>query len=110
MNRKRFKKMLSGDIDCIEEGLSKGSVIDRFNAIMAVVRFRVVNDEVETCLRKLCDDDSRAYRGNPDFTVSNFAIAALDLLEMEKYDGDDEYVRELIENNLSIDRGMTYDK
>ncbi len=105
MDRKRFKKMLSGDIECIVEGLSNGSVIDRFNEIIAVVRYRVVTDEVEAFLKSLCDDHSRAYRGNPDITVSNFAIAALDLLELKTYDGDNEYIQKLIKNNLGIDSG-----
>ena len=102
MTDDRFEKMLLGDIDCIEEALVSGSVIDKFNAIISIIENNIKAESVITLIKTLRENEDRAYRENPDMTISNFAIAALDILEIEKYNGDDKYIRKLIKEKLGI--------
>lgn len=102
MSDERFEKMLNGDVVCIEEGLVSDCVTERINALFTIVKKGIKKPEIVHMIETLCEDFERVYPQNPDMTVSNYAISALDVLGIKNYDGDDLFVKKLIAIRLGV--------
>ena len=94
--------MQSGDKDGIYRGLIHSGAIYRTNAIIHTVKHKILNDSIISEIRELTKDGVSLMGV---YKVSDFAIAALALLGIEKYYGDDEIILNLINSNFNF-----YDK
>ena len=94
--------MKKGDENAIYKCLASSSYFAKARAILAVVEYELVSQQIEEMLVSLKEDNERVFAANPDSTISNFSKAALDILGIEKYDGNDEYVKDLISQRLGV--------
>lgn len=87
-------KMILGDKETIIKSLFSESKYARIDALIWATYHCVTESDIIERIKDLKKDDS-VLAG---YTVGNFAIAALENLNLEKYDGDDEYQKSLIKN------------
>lgn len=80
------------------ENLNKKGSFYKFNAIVACTQLKAVSDEVVEKLIILKDD----YSQIAGHTISDFSIAALDIIGVEKYTGSDISIKELINSKFSF--------
>lgn len=86
--------MISGDKKAIKKGLFSESKYVRMDALIWATYHYITENDIIERIKDLKKDDS-VLSG---YTVGNFAVAALENLNLEKYDGDDEYQKSLIKN------------
>ena len=89
------KRMRDGDIDAIIEGMMSDAGIYRAQAIVGAVNNKVIDSVIEEQLYKLKNDDLVVI----GYSISDFAVAALDKFGIEKYIGNDPGILLLIEND-----------
>ncbi len=70
----------------------------RANGIFECVKYHVISFDIVEQLKKLKDDQVMVI----GWTVSQCAIAALDVLKVEKYSGEDPHVLSLIDGFKSL--------
>lgn len=87
-------RMIKGDRKAIAEGLSSTSPYIKICALQWAAYYRVINPETISKIAKLKNDDSV----DMGYQVSNFAVAALDVLGIEKYKGQNKEMLALIAN------------
>lgn len=87
-------KMLKGDRHAIAEGLISSSTYIRLYALQWAAYYSVLNPAIISQIMELKTDNSV----DMGYTVSDFAIAALDILGVEKYRGQDKDLINLINN------------
>lgn len=85
--------MAVGNEEAILYGLQHKGALIRVNGIINAVKYQCVNDEVSKIIYQL-KDDMNIVEG---YSVSQFAIAALHILKIETYTGDNEQINDLIE-------------
>ena len=71
---------------------------DKFNGIIACVMENIKTDKVASRLKEL-KNDTTTIAGHP---ISDFSLAALDVLGIEKYQGDDEGIIEIIDSQFKF--------
>lgn len=91
-------KMQKGDRDAIISGLSHKGAIFRMNAIGNAVIHGMNDTETIRTLVELKNDDVFL----DGFTVGDFATAALDMLGVEKYSGNNRRMEELIDSRFDF--------
>lgn len=97
-DRDLFAKIQTGDRNAILKGLIHPGAIYRVNAAMNAVRYNIKDVPVKIYLGRMKKDDIfiNGYR------VSDFAHAALDLLGLESYFGNELRVRRLITSKFDF--------
>ena len=96
MADKLLDEMQHGDKIAILNGLSHSGAIYRMNAVAYAAIFKINGEEAIKRLRALKNDNVDIM----GYLVSDFAIASLDMLGAEKYNGADSRVKELIESRF----------
>lgn len=94
----RVKKMINGDKKTIIECLSFSGAIFRMDAIACACIHHYKDDEIIKKIKEL-KNDTISLDG---YSVSSFAHAALELLGIEKYTGNNYKVVNLIESNFDF--------
>lgn len=97
-NKILLQRMKKGDKSAILEGLRHSGALFRINGIMNAERYSLKDKEIiDSILNLKCDKIS--FDG---YSVSDFAISALDLLNLEKYEGNDVAIKQLIESRFEF--------
>jgi len=92
-------KMFAGDVKVIEENISSNNNLGCILAIEAVIINQVKTDIIIRSLKKLKSRDEVEFCMN----VSELAIAALHLLKVEHYTGDNENIKTIIHDRKTFD-------
>ena len=82
----------------ILQDLNKKGTFYIFNAILSCVNKRLISQKISDKLTDLKKDD-REIAG---YKISEYSAAALDILELHKYDGKDENIQFLIKTQLKF--------
>ncbi len=90
--------MTIGNEEAILSGLKHKGALIRINGIMHAVKYKVKNNDITEAIKELKNDDFW-YDG---YSVSQFAIAGLHVMNIEHYKGNDERVIELIESEFEF--------
>lgn len=96
------QQMMAGDKAAIIDGFISSSRIDNANAIISAVSHKLKDKAVETQLQRLKQDETCLFGYNAGYKISDFAVAALHLLNFSPYTGKDKMVLALIDSNLGI--------
>ncbi len=91
--------MYKGDKETIIEGISSKTQIVVANAVIAGAQQSIKEPKFIAELKNLVNDTEIVLMGIP---VSSIATAALDILDIIKYEGDDEYIQSLINSKLAF--------
>ena len=92
------ERMRTGEKQAIIEGLSHQGAIYRMNAISFSSICKIKDVEVEMRIKDLKDDDVML----DGYSVSDFAHAALELMEVETYTGNKPSVKDLIKSKFDF--------
>lgn len=90
--------MYDGSTVAILNGISSMSSVEVLNAIVAGTRLKLKDKEFIKGLEK-AGNNEEALMGIP---IKEFAMAALDILNIEKYSGNSVRVREMIQCGLKF--------
>ena len=82
----------NGDVDAIKTALNHKGALYRMNGIIGCVSNKIKDDDVISTIKKLLSDDVVVS----GYMVSDFALAALDILNITKYTGNSEKIKALI--------------
>lgn len=88
--------MAQGDKKTILYGLRHSGALIRINGIVFACVHKYADTNIVAQLIRLTKDNDTVM----GYSVSQFAIAALDVLDIEKYDGKDEQIIDLINSNF----------
>lgn len=91
-------KMMAGDTKLIEQNISSDNNLGCVLAIGAAVKNQIKTDIVVRSLKKLKSKDEFEFCMN----ISELALAALHMLGVEYYSGNNQNVKELIRNKFSF--------
>lgn len=80
------------------EMLYREGTFNKFNGIIECVKLNLKTDTVIKRLKEL-KNDTTIIAGYP---ISNFSVAALDIMNIEKYNGDNVDIKGLIKSKLSF--------
>ncbi len=94
-----IERMEKGQLAAILAGLRHKGALVRINGILNSVRHSVESDEDIDLIRQLKSDITSFDL----YAVSDFAIAALDLMGVEKYNGDKKQILNLIKSKFDFD-------
>lgn len=89
------KKIRKGNIGAIMDGFLSGIPAYEAQAVIGAVNNHAINDEIINQLFRLRSDKTIVF----GYSLADFATAALDKFEIERYKGDDPVVRILIKND-----------
>lgn len=92
MENKIIELCQKGNVDAINEALNHKGALYRINGIVGCVLHSIKTDEVISVIKELLSDDVTVS----GYMVSDFALAALDLLNVSKYAGNNDRVKALI--------------
>lgn len=98
MANQLISEMQNGDVKSILQGLDHQGAIYRMNAIGFAALNKIAIFDVLQKIQLLKNDDVQ-FDG---YTVSDFAIAALDILKVEKYAGAENQIKALIESGFDF--------
>ena len=94
----RLAKMSQAEIADTVLRLSKSDVPgERLQAIVCGTKYRAVTQQFLDSLEEMAGDDTAIFFGTP---ISSFAKAALDVLGVREYTGEDRYIHEMIESGF----------
>lgn len=91
-------KMRVGEKEAIIGGLSHAGAIYRMNAIAFSSIHKIKDIEVQKMIKRLKDDETFL----DGYSVSQFAVAALDIMNIEKYTGDNSNIKNLIASKFEF--------
>ena len=77
--------------------LSESGGLRRLNSILYGAKYQVRSERFINNVIAMSSDDQTKFFGTP---ISSFAKAALDILGVKKYTGDDRYIHEMIESGF----------
>lgn len=98
-DRRLLENIKNGNPSSIIKGLVHPGAFYRVNAIFCACRFKITDPPIKSYIDKL-KTDSLIMNG---YRVSDFAIAALDILGFEPYEGDDRRILRLIASKFEFD-------
>lgn len=98
MANQLISAMRNGDVKSILQGLDHQGAIYRMNAIGFAALNKITIIDVTQKIHNL-ENDNVQFDG---YTVSDFAIAALDILKVKKYAGTDDQIKALIESEFEF--------
>lgn len=90
--------IMRGDIPTIEKSLNSDNNLAIIFSIVAVVKYKIKLDSINKRLKILKSKDEFEFCAN----ISDYACAALDILDIEKYLGNDKSILQLIKSNLDF--------
>ena len=91
-----IRMMMLGNRSEIERGLNSDNKCLRLDGLLWATYHNINDENVIERIRELKYDEESAM----GFKVSDYAVAALDILGVEKYQGGDERLSDLIKNFL----------
>ncbi len=91
------EKLLSGDRQAISDCIDCENRLSVVYALCGVIKYKIDTPQIRRALEKHRNDGSFEFC----VRVSWLAIAALDVLGIEKYTGDDEQIKEIIEDQFA---------
>lgn len=94
-----IKRIPTMSDDELAEMLKHEHFIVRTSAIWETVNRHNLDKDVVSLLKDLKKDETKFWNF---IKVQDFAFAALDILGVEKYAGDNEYVKRLIKDEMKI--------
>lgn len=97
-----IKRMETGEKKAIQIGLSHKGAFQRANGIVFAVRNQYSDPEIIRRFLELANDDVCLFGHHGGYCVSDFAKAALDLLQIRKYQGGKAEIRNLISSKLEF--------
>lgn len=95
----KIDTMYKGDEETIIKGISSESQIIVANAVIAGTQQGITDTTFVDELKKLVNNTEIVLLGVP---ISSIATAALDILGITKYEGNDEYIHSLITSKLAF--------
>lgn len=95
----KIAAMYQGDLQEILSGICDERQILVVNAIITGTRQKIRDTAFVERLHQLTADSETKLLNVP---ISFFAIAALDILGIKRYTGDDEYIKKLIDSKLQF--------
>lgn len=93
-----IRKMQLGDVSALKRGFDAKGAIYHINAIAWTTKNNIKNAGLISSIKKLTNDNTLIS----GYTVGQFALASLDILNIQKYQGDDVSVKNLIESNFDF--------
>lgn len=93
-----FLDMRNGNRDAILAGFQSSSVLSRMNGAIHAAKQGLNDTEVKEALLVL-KGDREACMG---YRVSDIVIAVLDILDIEKYKGNDDRIRQMIQSKFDF--------
>lgn len=95
--------MENGELSAIIEGIAAEGAQVRVCAILYATRLGIRNKAVENGIKRLKTDETSLFGYNVHPTVADFAMAALDILGIERYsEEEEEVVKKFIECKLDF--------
>ena len=91
-------QMMSGQVPVILENLTSDNSLGNVLAIGALVKNKIRTPETDNALKQLKGKDVFEFCTN----VSHLAYAALDVLAIEKYTGNDKMIHDIIESQFNF--------
>ena len=85
-------------MDKVSDNLNKNGSFYKFNGIVECVKNHLTTEEIVSKLKALKTDDSQIT----GHSISDFSIAALDIMGIEKYNCDDMSIMALINSNFDF--------
>lgn len=85
-------------MNSIVENLNKNGSFFKFNGIVECVRAKLITEETIFRLKQLKSDKSQIA----GHTIADFSVAALDILGVENYTGNDAAIADLIKSKLNF--------
>lgn len=92
-------KVLEGNKEAILHCFKQKDPCFKVLAVVIIVNKKILDEEIINCLKEIKSLDNEYVR---TYSVSVFASAALDILDIEKYKGDDEIVKEFIKERMNF--------
>lgn len=97
--QKMIDEMRSGNVSAILECLNR-EVLFKIDAIICSVQHNIVEENVVNKISSMKNDDE--YLRSVAFTVGEFSSAALHLLGIEEYTGENKSIIRLIESKFDF--------
>ncbi len=97
-NHELLNKCKEGNKEAINRALSAAGAIYRINGIFNAVIHKVTADDTVSIIKSLKTDDIEVS----GYSVGQIALAALDVLNIEHYSGDDKKVHALIASKFAF--------
>ena len=97
-NRELLNHVKNGDSDAVLLALRHKGAIYRINGLINLVRHSLDSQIIIQEAEKLCYDDTFL----DGYTVSDFAYAALDLIQFRKYSGKNDKIYQLIKSKFKF--------
>ena len=97
-----IKDMAAGDRNAILRGIQSTGTSDKSCGICFAAIHRIRDSEMIAAIRAAKEDADLIYA----YRISDFAIAALDILGVEKYTGDNELIQTLIHSKFAFLEGL----
>lgn len=91
--QQRVDNMHNGSVDEIMNGIRSGCLFESFNAVIAGTRIRLLDKEFVDYV-KVATKAENTLMGIP---LSDLATASLEILGIQKYSGNDQRIKELIQ-------------
>lgn len=95
-----INNMLKGDIAAIKKGIASDLILLKIDAIVCAVKNKISDKEMINEIISL--KNNTCYLRSVAFTVGEFAIAGLHLLEIESYEGENPSIKRLIESKFDF--------
>ena len=95
-----INSMLKGDIAAIKKGIATDLILLKIDAIVCAVKNKINDKEIINEIISL--KNNICYLRSVVFTVGEFAIAGLHLLEIESYEGENPSIKRLIESKFDF--------
>lgn len=97
LNRsERIMLMMLGNRSVIKDCLNSDNAYLRLDSLIWAAYFKFAEDDVIARIKELKSDEDGAM----GYKVKNYAVAALDVMNVEKYSGNDKNLQDLIANFL----------
>lgn len=102
MAKPDLEKVYAGDKNEIIAAMLCDASFYRMNGIVEAVKHGLKEKAITRQIKNLMNDKTGALSLRGGYTVADFAIAALDVLEIEKYTGDEENIKAIIQSKFEF--------
>ena len=102
MVKPNLEKVYAGDKNEIISAMSCDASFYRMNGLVEAVKHGLKEKAITRQIKKLVDDKTGILSLRGGYTVSDFAIAALDVLGIEQYKGNEENIKAIIESKFEF--------
>ena len=91
--------IISGDRSAIIRGISYDSEIVRLNALIYGAKFNIHDKDFISAVKDIASRSDVSFFGVP---FKSYAAAALDVLNVKKYNGKDDFILKLISSKFNF--------